>query len=148
MSRAKSCKHLPQALLLFARLDPSTVPAGKGCKALHTQLCPLTHPAPAARCYLYSGTVLNISAPFSLMWPWSLSFTTIEPEGGNTTPLKILLKQHLCVLFCCWFFFFSHISQQRAFCVFCRLPCSQPHQHLKLLSETWIYCWQDNQFKW
>lgn len=36
-----------------------------------------------------------------LMWPWSLSFTTIEPEGGNTTPLKILLKQ------CLFFFFFS-----------------------------------------
>lgn len=35
-----------------------------------------------------------------LMWPWSLSFTTIEPEGGNTTPLKILLKQ------CLFFFFF------------------------------------------
>lgn len=30
----------------------------------------------------------------SLKWPWHLSFTTVEPEGGNTTPLKILLKQH------------------------------------------------------
>lgn len=75
----------------------------------------------------------------SLRWPWHLSFTTVEPEGGNTTPLKILLKQH---------FLKKCISQQSSFCVFCRLPCSQPYQHLKLLSETWMYCWQDNQFKW
>lgn len=73
---------------------------------------------PAACCYLYSGTVLNITAPFSLAWPCSLSFTTIEPEGGNTTPLKIGLKTaFLCFVLLCVFYLFSYLSTERLLCV-------------------------------
>lgn len=87
----------------------------------------------------HPGTALNKTVPT----PWSDPDTCRLPQ----------LNQRVEILHL-WKFSWNSIvlkkcnSQQSSFCVFCRLPCSQPYQHLKLLSETWMYCWQDNQFKW
>lgn len=121
MNHGKFCKSLPKVLLSVC-LGPSALFARAGCKAFHTQLLclPCNLPAPAAQLDLYSGTVLKIAVPFPCCDPE----TTTEPEGGNTTPLQSLLKQHLFIFpFWCFVlgFFFSQISQQSSFCVFCRV---------------------------
>lgn len=81
----------------------------KGCKAFHTQLLclPLKLSAPAARLYLCSGTVLNITVPFP----------SCDPEACRLPQLNQRVEiLHL------WKFswnsvFFFFLSTERLLCV-------------------------------
>lgn len=57
-------------------------------------LHPLQTPCSSCLAISLSRDCTKQNCTHSLKWPWLLSFTTVEPEGRNTTPLKILLKQH------------------------------------------------------